>query len=182
MLVRPGELMHPDPQRTTLYAWLAVEWARQTQAFTRSVQLYRATMARRDALGARTVTTRAPRHRVERPSRLLAPLPARAARRSDNGYASAAVDGAAPPAPVRSISRTPSRPGAMGPLTSRQAEIAALIADGLTNVQIADRLVLTHGTVGNHVAHILRRLGVKNRAQVAVWMIRRATPGTPDRR
>jgi DNA-binding NarL/FixJ family response regulator len=60
-----------------------------------------------------------------------------------------------------------------GPLTARQLEIATLIARGLTNEQIADELVLTRGTVGNHIGHILRRLGAKNRAQVAAWMVRR---------
>lgn len=52
-------------------------------------------------------------------------------------------------------------------LTPRQREIASLIAGGLTNDQIAERLVLTPGTVGNHVAHILRRLGARSRVEVA---------------
>ena len=57
-------------------------------------------------------------------------------------------------------------------LTERQREIAALIAEGLTDAEIAGRLALTPGTVGNHVAHILRALDVRNRAQVAVWVVR----------
>jgi DNA-binding CsgD family transcriptional regulator len=56
-------------------------------------------------------------------------------------------------------------------LTPRELEIAALIAEGLTNAEIADRLTLTRGTVGNHIGHILRALGVKNRVQVAVWAV-----------
>ena len=57
-------------------------------------------------------------------------------------------------------------------LTPRQTEIARLIAEGYTNAEIAMRLVLEAGTVANHVAHILDRLGVANRAQVAAWAAR----------
>jgi DNA-binding NarL/FixJ family response regulator len=64
------------------------------------------------------------------------------------------------------------QPRQHAPLTARQTEIARLIAEGLTNGQIANRLVLTPGTVGNHVGHILRRLGASNRAQVAAWLMR----------
>jgi DNA-binding NarL/FixJ family response regulator len=60
--------------------------------------------------------------------------------------------------------------GQIRPLTSRQFEIAELIARGLSNEEIAQRLVLTPGTVGNHVGHILRRLSARNRAQVATWV------------
>lgn len=56
-------------------------------------------------------------------------------------------------------------------LTARQREIATLIAEGLTNAEIAERLVLTEGTVGNHLAHVMRRLGARNRVQVAVWAV-----------
>src|SRR5207244_4727553 len=59
------------------------------------------------------------------------------------------------------------------PLTPRQMEIARLISLGRTNQQIADALVLTPGTVANHVQHILDRLGVHSRTQVAVWYSRR---------
>jgi DNA-binding CsgD family transcriptional regulator len=60
-------------------------------------------------------------------------------------------------------------PSVKSPLTERQMEIADLIARGYTNVQIADALVLTPGTVANHVQHILERLNVRSRTQVAVW-------------
>jgi DNA-binding NarL/FixJ family response regulator len=57
-------------------------------------------------------------------------------------------------------------------LTRRQREIAHLIAQGCTNRTIAARLVLEPGTVANHVANILDRLGLANRAQVAAWAAR----------
>jgi DNA-binding NarL/FixJ family response regulator len=55
-------------------------------------------------------------------------------------------------------------------LTRRQLEIAELIARGYTNQQIADTLVLTPGSVANHVQHILDRLNLRSRTQVAVWV------------
>jgi DNA-binding NarL/FixJ family response regulator len=57
------------------------------------------------------------------------------------------------------------------PLTPRELEVAALVAEGLTNAEIAQRLALTRGTVGNHIGHILRALGLRNRAQVAAWAV-----------
>lgn len=56
-------------------------------------------------------------------------------------------------------------------LTPRQREVAALIALGMTNEQIAQRLVLTSGTVANHVEHILRRLEVGSRVEVATLAV-----------
>jgi len=58
-------------------------------------------------------------------------------------------------------------------LTPRQREIASLVASGRTNRQIAQELVLTTGTVANHVAQILDRLGLDNRVQLAAWAIER---------
>ena len=56
-------------------------------------------------------------------------------------------------------------------ITPREREVAALIAEGLTNAEIARRLVLTSGTVSNHLSHIMRALGLRNRVQVAVWAV-----------
>ena len=56
-------------------------------------------------------------------------------------------------------------------LTQREQEVAALIARGLTNRQIAADLVITEGTAANHVKHILARLGLDTRVQVAAWAI-----------
>ncbi len=56
-----------------------------------------------------------------------------------------------------------------GVLSVREAEVARLVADGLTNRQIAGRLVISDRTVDNHVAHILTKLGFTSRSQVAAW-------------
>lgn len=57
-------------------------------------------------------------------------------------------------------------------LTRRERGVAALIAEGLSNRQIATDLFITEGTVANHVVHILDKLGYNSRAQIAVWATR----------
>jgi PAS domain S-box-containing protein len=54
------------------------------------------------------------------------------------------------------------------PLTAREAEILGLLAQGRTNPQIARELVVSPGTVKNHVRHIIAKLGVSDRTQAAV--------------
>jgi len=54
-------------------------------------------------------------------------------------------------------------------LTRREQEVAASLADGLSNRQIARRLVITERTVKAHVEHILDKLGLASRTQIALW-------------
>ena len=56
-------------------------------------------------------------------------------------------------------------------LTEREIEVLRLIARGLSNADIADRLFLSDGTVRNHVSSILAKLGVSDRTQAAVIAI-----------
>ena len=58
-----------------------------------------------------------------------------------------------------------------GPLSRREQEVAALIAGGLTNREIAERLIISEWTVDTHVRHILTKLEFRSRAQVAAWTI-----------
>jgi len=57
------------------------------------------------------------------------------------------------------------------PLTPREQEVARLIARGYGNREIAEVLVLTPGTVANHVAHILEKLELSSRVQIAIWTL-----------
>jgi predicted ATPase/DNA-binding CsgD family transcriptional regulator len=66
---------------------------------------------------------------------------------------------ATPAAPVRQS----------GPLTRRERQVAALVARGLTDRQIAESLVIAEGTVGVHLNNIFTKLDLHARAQVAVW-------------
>jgi DNA-binding NarL/FixJ family response regulator len=54
-------------------------------------------------------------------------------------------------------------------LTPREAEVLALIAGGLTNTEIAGRLVVSAATVKSHVNHIFAKAGVRDRAQAVVY-------------
>ena len=53
-------------------------------------------------------------------------------------------------------------------LTVREKEIVTLIADGLSNAQIAEKLFLADGTVRNHISTILEKTGLEHRTQIAV--------------
>jgi DNA-binding NarL/FixJ family response regulator len=53
------------------------------------------------------------------------------------------------------------------PLTARELEVANLVSEGLTNRAIAARLVVSERTAQNHVQHILDKLGLANRSQIA---------------
>jgi len=54
-------------------------------------------------------------------------------------------------------------------LTGREVEVLRLIATGATNREIAEVLVISEGTVKNHVSHILSRLGLRDRTQAAIY-------------
>jgi len=82
----------------------------------------------------------------------------------DEGVAGAVEDKPAPKPtpPVKSASDTE--------LTPRQLEIARLIADDLTNRQIADRLFLSERTVETHITNMLNKLGLNSRVQLSRWI------------
>ena len=61
--------------------------------------------------------------------------------------------------------------GDASPLTSREREVAILVAQGLSNRDIATRLVISERTAQTHVQHILDKLGFSSRAQIATWVV-----------
>ena len=60
--------------------------------------------------------------------------------------------------------------GPVTPLTSREREIAGLVAQGLSNREVALRLVISKRTVDAHIEHIFAKLGVSSRVQLATWL------------
>ena len=59
------------------------------------------------------------------------------------------------------------------PLTQREGEVLKQLANGLTNKEIALSLGISYETVKEHVQHILRKIGVSDRTQAAVWAVRK---------
>jgi len=57
-------------------------------------------------------------------------------------------------------------------LTRREAEVIVKMVEGLTNKQIAQSLDISYETVKEHVQHVLRKVGVTDRTQAAVWAVR----------
>ena len=69
-----------------------------------------------------------------------------------------------------------------GGLTNRQLEVLALVAQGLRNAEIAERLVVSEKTVDHHVSSILGRLGVRNRGEASAAAVRLGLlNGAPER-
>jgi DNA-binding CsgD family transcriptional regulator len=80
----------------------------------------------------------------------------------EDAVADALADEAAPAAPRQ-------KRGPPEALTGREREVARLVGRGYTDRQIAEELVISVGTVGVHVHHILEKLGLRSRWQVADW-------------
>ncbi|MFB8140607.1 response regulator [Streptomyces parvus] len=74
---------------------------------------------------------------------------------------------AARPAPSSAPAPVASAPPS--PLTAREQEIARLVAEGLTNAEIGERLFITAGTAKTHIANVQAKLKVRNRVGIAAW-------------
>jgi len=73
----------------------------------------------------------------------------------------------------RSDGRVHSQAEGTAPLSQREWEVAFLIAEGLSNNEIAERLVIAVRTAEAHVTHVLAKLALRSRSQVAVWATER---------
>jgi DNA-binding NarL/FixJ family response regulator len=70
---------------------------------------------------------------------------------------------------LRELSSVRDASAAAQPLTDRELDIAALVAEGRTNPEIGAELFITAGTVKTHLTHIQCKLGVRNRVGIAAW-------------
>lgn len=71
------------------------------------------------------------------------------------------------------------QPRTAGDLTNRQGQVLSLLAEGMANAEIAERLCISPRTVEDHVGNILRTLGVDNRARAVAWAHRHDVPSSP---
>jgi len=73
---------------------------------------------------------------------------------------------------IRELNRPVDLPPTENPLTEREVDVLRLVAQGLTNQEIAERLVVSNWTVRTHVRNILSKLHLANRTQAALYAIR----------
>jgi NarL family two-component system response regulator LiaR len=73
---------------------------------------------------------------------------------------------------IRELSHESALPPTTDPLTERELEVLQLLAQGLMNSEIAERLALGERTVGNHTSSILSKLHLANRTQAALYALR----------
>lgn len=73
---------------------------------------------------------------------------------------------------VRELNEPPSQPPTPDPLTERETVVLKLIAQGMSNQEIAEQLVISERTVGSHVSNILSKLHLANRTQAALYALR----------
>lgn len=74
---------------------------------------------------------------------------------------------------IRELNQPPDLPPTEEPLTEREVETLRLVAQGLTNQEIAEKLSISERTVGKHVSNILEKLHLANRTQAALYALRK---------
>ncbi len=126
--------------------------------YERALLEERAEQQRRSVAEVCDAATRAMAELGEGPSLTMDPLPATLPRRAALHMIS-----------ERGESRESNR---LSRLTAREREVLALLASGVTNAQLADRLTVAESTVKSHVKHILHKLGVGNRAAAIACYLR----------
>jgi len=186
---RPGPLSAGEWERVRMYPYLTERMLHQSAALAPLGEIAVQHRERLDGSGyPRGLSGGA----ISRPARVLGaadayasmrePRPHRPARSAEDAAAemraevrAGSLDGAAVDAVLEAAGhRVPRRREALaGPagLTAREVEVLVLLARGLSNKQIAERLVITPKTAGNHVEHIYAKIDASSRAAAAMFAV-----------
>ena len=164
----------PEARFVSLDGDLHLPWLGDSAAVLAVVDEF---LARHDPPPAAAPWPRAPLDAARVPARRAARLSARRASPPASSRAAGAAPpaspraaGAAPPASPRAAGASP--PAAVTPLSGREREVLLLVAEGLGDVEIAARLVVSPHTVHRHVANIRTKLGQPTRAAAAAYAAR----------
>ena len=183
---RPGPLSAGQWERIRLYPYLTERMLHQSAALAPLGEIAAQHRERLDGSGyPRGLSGGA----ISRPARVLGaadvyasmrePRPHRQARPASEAAAqmraevrAGRLDGAAAGAVLEAAGhRLPRRREALAGLTAREVEVLILLARGLSNKQIAGRLVITPKTAGNHVEHIYAKIGAYSRAGAVMFAV-----------
>jgi HD-GYP domain-containing protein (c-di-GMP phosphodiesterase class II) len=183
---RPGPLSAGDWERIRMYPYLTERMLHQSAALAPLGEIAVQHRERLDGSGyPRALSGGA----ISRPARVLGaadayasmrePRPHRPARSAEGAVAemraevrAGRLDGAAVDAVLEAAGhRLPRRREALAGLTAREVEVLILLARGLSNKQIAERLVITPKTAGNHVEHIYAKIDASSRAAAALFAV-----------
>ena len=183
---RPGPLSAGEWERIRMYPYLTERMLHQSAALAPLGEIAVQHRERLDGSGyPRGLSGGA----ISRPARVLGaadayasmrePRPHRPARPAEEAAAemqaevrAGRLDGAAVDAVLEAAGhRLPRRRDGLAGLTAREVEVLILLARGLSNRQIAERLVITPKTAGNHVEHIYVKIDASNRAAAAMFAV-----------
>jgi HD-GYP domain-containing protein (c-di-GMP phosphodiesterase class II) len=202
---RPGPLSAGEWERVRMYPYLTERMLHQSAALAPLAQIAVQHRERLDGSGyPRGLSGGA----ISRSARVLGaadayqsmrePRPHRAARSASEASAELRADvraGRLDDAAVNAVlaaagHRVPRRKDGLAGLTAREVEVLVLLARGMSNKQIAERLVITPKTAGNHVEHIYAKIDASNRAGAAMFALQhgllpeerlaRPAPASPD--
>jgi len=183
---RPGPLSAGEWERVRMYPYLTERMLHQSAALAPLGEIAVQHRERLDGSGyPRGLSGGA----ISRPARVLGaadaytsmrePRPYRPARSAGEAAAelraevrAGRLDGAAVDAVLEAAGhRPPRRRQAIAGLTAREVEVLILLSRGMSNKQIAERLVVTPKTAGNHVEHIYAKIGASSRAAAAMFAV-----------
>jgi HD-GYP domain-containing protein (c-di-GMP phosphodiesterase class II) len=183
---RPGPLSAGERERVRMYPYLTERMLRQSAALA---PLGEIAVQHRERLDGSGYPGGLSGGAISRPARVLGaadayasmrePRPHRPARSAAEAVAqmradvrAGRLDGAAVDAVLEAAGhRQPRRKEGPSGLTAREVEVLILLARGMSNKQIAERLVITPKTAGNHVEHIYAKTGASGRAAAAMFAV-----------